>query len=599
MTTRQGQERFQYSIDTVIDKPYNWSQMARLAGYMKPYLNKWLPFAVLSLVAVTIVRLGVPFLMSIAIDEAIQKKDWGYLVSLTSIILGLYLLGWFESALRIRWTNQLGHSIIFDLRQQLFTHIQRLSHRFFDGRSAGSIIVRITNDINSLQDLFTNGVVNIFIDITILIGIVVMLFVLSPTLTLGIMIVLPLMFLISIKLRKKIRLSWQKVRLKQSSINSHLNESIQGIRVTQSFTQEQENIAFFKRMNQDNYEAWRVATQRSATFRPVVDMAGAIGTAILIGLGAVLIQADDISVGVFVAFAYYLGNFWEPISRLGQVYNQLLMAMASSERIFEFLDEKPSVPEKKGAIGLGVIRGEIELADVSFTYDGKRDVLHDISLHIRAGETVAFVGHTGSGKTSIVNLICRFYDPTSGCIRIDGADLREVQLDTLRSQVSIVLQDTFIFSGTIMENIRFGRPWATDEEVMRAAKEIGADLFIRRLPKGYDTEVEERGNVLSQGERQLLSFARALLADPRILILDEATASIDTETEVRVQRALNRLLLGRTAIVIAHRLSTIREVSKIVVLDHGRVIEQGNHEQLMNKKGAYYNLVSSSFRVME
>ncbi|GIO05176.1 putative ABC transporter ATP-binding protein YknV [Brevibacillus reuszeri] len=599
MTTRQGQERFQYSIDTVIDKPYNWSQMARLAGYMKPYLNKWLPFAVLSLVAVTIVRLGVPFLMSIAIDEAIQKKDWGYLVSLTSIILGLYLLGWFESALRIRWTNQLGHSIIFDLRQQLFTHIQRLSHRFFDGRSAGSIIVRITNDINSLQDLFTNGVVNIFIDITILIGIVVMLFVLSPTLTLGIMIVLPLMFLISIKLRKKIRLSWQKVRLKQSSINSHLNESIQGIRVTQSFTQEQENIAFFRRMNQDNYEAWRVATQRSATFRPVVDMAGAIGTAILIGLGAVLIQADDISVGVFVAFAYYLGNFWEPISRLGQVYNQLLMAMASSERIFEFLDEKPSVPEKKGAIGLGVIRGEIELADVSFTYDGKRDVLHDISLHIRAGETVAFVGHTGSGKTSIVNLICRFYDPTSGCIRIDGADLREVQLDTLRSQVSIVLQDTFIFSGTIMENIRFGRPWATDEEVMRAAKEIGADLFIRRLPKGYDTEVEERGNVLSQGERQLLSFARALLADPRILILDEATASIDTETEVRVQRALNRLLLGRTAIVIAHRLSTIREVSKIVVLDHGRVIEQGNHEQLMNKKGAYYNLVSSSFRVME
>ncbi|MFE1631161.1 ABC transporter ATP-binding protein [Brevibacillus reuszeri] len=599
MTTRQGQERFQYSIDNVIDKPYNWSQMARLAGYMKPYLNKWLPFAVLSLVAVTIVRLGVPFLMSIAIDEAIQKKDWGYLVSLTSIILGLYLLGWFESALRIRWTNQLGHSIIFDLRQQLFTHIQRLSHRFFDGRPAGSIIVRITNDINSLQDLFTNGVVNIFIDITILIGIVVMLFVLSPTLTLGIMIVLPLMFLISIKLRKKIRLSWQKVRLKQSSINSHLNESIQGIRVTQSFTQEQENIAFFKRMNQDNYEAWRVATQRSATFRPVVDMAGAIGTAILIGLGAVLIQADDISVGVFVAFAYYLGNFWEPISRLGQVYNQLLMAMASSERIFEFLDEKPSVPEKKGAIGLGVIRGEIELADVSFTYDGKRDVLHDISLHIRAGETVAFVGHTGSGKTSIVNLICRFYDPTSGCIRIDGADLREVQLDTLRSQVSIVLQDTFIFSGTIMENIRFGRPWATDEEVMRAAKEIGADLFIRRLPKGYDTEVEERGNVLSQGERQLLSFARALLADPRILILDEATASIDTETEVRVQRALNRLLLGRTAIVIAHRLSTIREVSKIVVLDHGRVIEQGNHEQLMNKKGAYYNLVSSSFRVME
>ncbi|WP_312113881.1 ABC transporter ATP-binding protein [Brevibacillus reuszeri] len=599
MTSKQGQERFHYSIDNVIDKPYNWSQMARLAGYMKPYLNKWLPLAAFSLIAVTIVRLGVPFLMSIAIDEAIQKKDWSYLLSLTAIILGLYLLGWFESTLRIRWTNQLGHSIIFDLRQQLFTHIQRLSHRFFDGRSAGSIIVRITNDINSLQDLFTNGVVNIFIDLTILIGIVVMLFVLSPTLTLGIMIVLPLMFLISIKLRKKIRLSWQKVRLKQSSINSHLNESIQGIRVTQSFTQEQENISFFKRMNRDNYEAWRAATQQSATFRPVVDMAGAIGTAILIGLGAALIQADQISIGVFVAFAYYLGNFWEPISRLGQVYNQLLMAMASSERIFEFLDETPSVPEKQEAVELGVIRGEIMLDDVSFSYDGRRDVLHEINLTICAGETVAFVGHTGSGKTSIVNLICRFYDPTSGCIRIDGVDLREVQLDTLRSQVSIVLQDTFIFSGTIMENIRFGRPGATDAEVMQAAKEIGADPFIRRLPGGYDTEVEERGNVLSQGERQLLSFARALLADPRILVLDEATASIDTETEVKVQRALNRLLQGRTAIVIAHRLSTIREVHKIVVLDHGRLIEQGNHEQLMRKRGTYYNLVSTSFRVTE
>ncbi|MGG1660754.1 ABC transporter ATP-binding protein [Brevibacillus sp. NRS-1366] len=599
MKSRQRKERFRYSIDNVIDKPYNWSQMARLLGYMKPYVNKWLPFAALSLIVVTIVRLGVPFLISIAIDEAIQKKDLAYLLILTGVILGLYLLGWFENAMRIRWTNQLGHSIIFDLRQQLFTHIQRLSHRFFDGRSAGSILVRITNDINSLQDLFTNGVVNIFIDIAILAGIVVMLFVLSPTLTLGIMIVLPLMFLISIKLRKKIRLSWQNVRLKQSSINSHLNESIQGIRVTQSFTQEQENISFFKRMNQDNYEAWRVATQQSATFRPVVDMAGAIGTAILIWLGAMLIQADDISVGVFVAFAYYLGNFWEPISRLGQVYNQLLMAMASSERIFEFLDEKPSVPEKKEAVDLGVIRGEIELSDVTFSYDGKRDVLNGISLKIRAGETIAFVGHTGSGKTSIVNLICRFYDPASGFITIDGVDLREIKLDTLRSQVSIVLQDTFIFSGTIMENIRFGRPGATDEEVRQAAKEIGADSFICRLPNGYDTEVEERGNVLSQGERQLLSFARALLANPRILILDEATASIDTETEVKVQKALNRLLQGRTAIVIAHRLSTIREVDKIVVLDQGHMIEQGNHQQLMEKKGTYQSLVSSQFRVLE
>ncbi|MDR7315620.1 ABC transporter ATP-binding protein [Brevibacillus nitrificans] len=598
MKSRQKHDRFQYSVENVIDKPYNWTQMTRLMGYMKPYLGKWLPFAILSLAVVTLVRLGVPFLISIAIDEAIQKKNLMDLFEVAGMIMGLYVLGWMESALRIRWTNQLGHSVIYDLRQELFTHIQRLSHRFFDKRSAGSILVRITNDINSLQDLFTNGVVNIFIDIVMLIGILVMLFVLSPTLTFGIMIVLPLMFLISIQLRKKIRLAWQTVRLKQSKINSHLNESIQGIRVTQSFTQEQENLAFFERMNMDNFEAWRTATQRSATFRPIVDMAGAIGTAILIWLGATLIQADTISIGVFVAFAYYLGNFWEPISRLGQVYNQLLMAMASSERIFEFLDEKPSVPEQQEAVELTDIQGSIVLEDVQFSYDGQRDVLHHIDLKIKAGETIALVGHTGSGKTSIVNLICRFYDPTGGRVKIDGVDLKKVRLETLRSQVSIVLQDTFIFSGSIMDNIRFGRPDATDEEVIQAACAIGADFFISRLPNGYHTEVEERGNVLSQGERQLLSFARALLANPKILILDEATASIDTETEVKVQQALKRLLKGRTAIVIAHRLSTIREVDTIVVLDHGTIIEQGNHTSLMDRRGVYYDLVLSQFRVL-
>lgn len=595
MEHKQKQERFQYSVETVIDKPYNWSQLVRLLGYMKPYASRWLPFAIFSLVVVTIVRLGVPFLISVAIDDAIQKKDFAYLLTLAASILGLYLLGWLESSLRIRWTNQLGHAVIYDLRQELFTHIQRLSHRFFDNRSAGSILVRITNDINSLQELFTNGVVNIFIDITILLGILVMLVVLSPSLTLGIMIVLPLMFLISIKLRKQIRLSWQTVRLKQSKINSHLNESIQGIRVTQAFTQEQENIAFFGRMNQDNFEAWRVATQKSATFRPLVDMAGAVGTAILIALGAMLIQSHAITIGVFVAFAYYLGNFWEPISRLGQVYNQLLMAMASSERIFEFLDEQPSVPEQTNAVSPATIHGDVVFEDICFSYDGKRDVLNQINLQIKAGETIALVGHTGSGKSSIVNLLCRFYDPTGGRVMMDGIDLRDYRLDTLRSQVSIVLQDTFVFSGTIMDNIRFGRPGATDEEVMAAASAIGADGFINRLPNGYLTEVEERGNVLSQGERQLLSFARALLADPKILILDEATASIDTETEMKVQHALKRLLQGRTAIMIAHRLSTIREVDQIVVLDHGNIIEMGNHQQLLAQRGPYYRLVSSQF----
>ena len=406
------------------------------------------------------------------------------------------------------------------------------------------------------------------------------------------------MFLISIKLRRLIRRSWQRVRIRQSVINAHLNESIQGMRVTQSFTQEKENMEYFRRLNRDNYDAWRDATRKSATFRPFVEMTGAAGTAILIGYGAYLIQQGAITIGVFVAFAYYLGNFWEPISRLGQVYNQLLMAMASTERIFEFLDQRPSVPEKQDAADLEEVRGDIRLEKVVFSYDGRRKALDGIDLEILPGQTVALVGHTGSGKTSIVNLICRFYDPAEGCVTLDGRDLRDLRLDSLRRRVSIVLQDTFIFSGTIMENIRFGRPDATDEEVRAAAEAVGADAFIRDLPKGYETEVEERGSVLSVGQRQLLSFARALLADPRILILDEATASIDTETELKIQRGMKRLLSGRTAIVIAHRLSTIRDADKIVVLERGKVIEQGTHEELMARRGEYFNLVRSQFRAL-
>lgn len=595
----QIRDRFQYSIDTAIEKPFNWPQMVRLFGYMKPYSTRLLPLAIVAMLVSTGVRLAVPLLIAMAIDIAIMPKDMPLLKTLVIVIASLYLLSWIANVFRIKWMNQLGQNVIYDLRQGLFRHIQRLSHRFFDQRSAGSILVRITNDINSLQDLFTNGVINLLMDIIMLVGIIVILFILSPTLTLAIMIVLPLMFFISTGLRRRIRRSWQAVRLKQSKINSHLNESIQGIRVTQSFTQERENMDFFERVNEDNFESWRSATQKNAIFRPIVEMSGAIGTAILIWYGAGLIQSEALTIGTFVAFAYYLGQFWEPISRLGQVYNQLLVGMASSERIFEFLDEKPSVPEKKNAMALEDISGHIHFEDVEFAYDERRKALNRINLEMKAGQTVALVGHTGSGKTTIVNLICRFYDATGGRVLIDGHDVRDLSLESLRSQVSIVLQDTFIFSGTIMENIRFGRPDATDEEVKEAADAVGADQFIQRLNKGYETEVEERGNILSMGERQLLSFARALLADPKILILDEATASIDTESELKIQTALKRLLAGRTAIMIAHRLSTIREADNIIVLDHGNIIEEGNHQKLMAQRGEYYDLVRAQFKVLD
>ncbi len=592
-------ERFHYSQDTAIEKQFNWKQMSRLLEYMEPYKKSLLPKAIISMLLATAVRLIVPIFIGVLLfDHAIKNRDQTLLIQLIIGIAGLYLISWIANSYRIKWTNELGQYIIYDIRQGLFKHIQRLSHGFFDKRSAGSILVRVINDVNSMQELFTNGVINLLMDIVLLLGILVIMFVLSPQLTLAIMIILPLMFLISTSLRKRIRRSWQQVRIKQAKLNSHLNESIQGIRVTQSYTQEKGNMEFFQGVNHENYASWKDATQKSAIFRPFVEMSNAIGTAILIWFGVYLIQ-NGMDYGVFVTFAFYLGMFWEPISRLGQVYNQLLVAMASSERIFEFLDEQPNVPEKENAKELKEMKGEITFENVEFSYDESRKALHEMSLTMKAGDTVALVGHTGSGKSTIANLISRFYDPTSGTVRIDGTDLKDVKLDSLREKVSVVLQDTFIFSGTIIENIRFGRPDASDEEVKEAAKAVGADPFIQRLSDGYETEVEERGNVLSVGERQLLSFARALLADPRILILDEATASIDTETELKIQKALNVVLEGRTAIMIAHRLSTIREADNIIVLDHGRILEQGNHTELMRKGGTYYELVKSQFNMMD
>ncbi|HEY2493513.1 MAG TPA: ABC transporter ATP-binding protein [Paenibacillus sp.] len=598
--TSDGGERFVYKDDDIIDKSFDWGQFRRLFAYMKPYSKQLLPLIGLMMILGTITKLAVPFLTSMAIDKAISPEFGEPSVKLLYILAGcvlfLYIVQWLASTYRIKFTNIIGQRVIYDLRTDLFKHIQKLSFNFFDKRPAGSVLVRVTNDVNSLQELFTSGVVNLMIDSVQLVGIVIILLLINWKLGLAVIVTVPIMFFISTKLREKIRRAWQEVRMKSSRINSHLNESIQGIRVTQAYTQEKENMEFFDMMNKDSKKSWDKATTMNQGFGPLIEITGGFGTLILFSLGAYLIQHDQLTVGLLVAFSSYVSNFWDPINRLGQMYNQLLVAMASSERIFEYMDEQPSIDDKPNAKPIPKIIGDINFEHIVFEYEKGRQALKGIDLDVKAGQTIALVGHTGSGKSTIINLLSRFYDITEGQILIDGYDIRDVQVESLRSQIGIVLQDTFIFSGTIRDNIRFGRLDAKDEEIEAVCKSVNAHEFISKLPQGYETEVEERGNVLSMGQRQLLSFARALLADPRILILDEATASIDTETELKIQDALKILLKGRTSFIVAHRLSTIRHADKIVVLDHGEIKEEGNHAELVKQQGIYHGLIEAQFR---
>jgi ATP-binding cassette subfamily B multidrug efflux pump len=602
LSTEKKSTRFVYQDDEVLLKSFDWSVLRRMGIYLDPYKNKLIPVILLMLYGAA-TKLAVPFLISLAIDKVIDPDTGDGKISFLAIyagtILGLYVIQLFTNRVRIRITNVVGQQVISDIRNELFAHIQKLSFRFFDKRPAGSVLVRITNDVNALQDLFTNGVVNILIDIVLLIGIVIVLLTLNFKLGLAIMFTVPLMFMVSSTLRKRIRRAWQEVRIRQSRINSHLNESIQGIKVTQAYTQEKENIGFFDEMNTSNRRAWDLASGLNQIFTPILEITGGIGYFILFWYGASLVQNGEISIGLFVAFATYISQFWEPINRLGQMYSQLLIAMASAERVFEFMDELPSVVEKEQPLELPKIHGDIKFNHIVFEYEKGRPALKDVNLDVSAGQSIALVGHTGSGKSTIINLLCRFYDPVEGSCEIDGHDLRDVSIHSLRSQVGIVLQDTFIFSGSIRDNIRFGRLNATNEEVEEAARAVHAHDFISRMESGYDTQVEERGNVLSMGQRQLISFARALLADPRILILDEATASIDTETEVKIQSALKVLLQGRTSFIIAHRLSTIRYADKIVVMDHGKIMEQGTHQGLIEHKGIYHGLIEAQYRFLQ
>jgi ATP-binding cassette subfamily B multidrug efflux pump len=600
-----GPERFHYREDEEIEKPFNWPQMRRLLSYMAPY-RLLTVLATGTMLLASGVQLARPFILALAVDVLVPSAARTLPLTVRLARLDRYAAAYFASYL-VSWacntaqtwlTTRLGQSVVADLRHHLYAHIQELSLNFFDARPAGSVLVRVANDVNSLNDLFTNGIISILTNAFMLAGIVVVLLLLNWRLALACFSVIPIMMILSTGVRRHIHRNWQLVRRRLSRINAHLNEALQGIRVTQAFTREEENRRFFALLLHRYYETWNTANWWSSLFGPMVTLTGAVGTAIVFLYGTELYRHGQLSVGLVVAFIQYVAQFWSPISQLGNLYNSLLQAMSSSERIFQFLDFQPLVTSRPGAVVLGRIEGAVEFDHVVFSYDGKRRALDDVSFRVAPGQTVALVGHTGAGKTSVVNLVTRFYDPTEGRILIDGHDLRDVDLASLRRQVGVVLQDTILFTGTVRENIRYGRLDATDAEVEAAARAVGAHEFIVELPNGYEEEVRERGSRFSAGQRQLLAFARALLADPRILILDEATSSIDTQTELAIQRALARLLRGRTSFVVAHRLSTIRQSDLILVFDHGRIVESGTHEQLIDQDGVYAELLRAQFRFL-
>lgn len=591
--------RNKYDVDESLESEFNLSHLKRLFTYVTPYRKDLLITILLMLTSSALGMLTPKFLMKI-IDVYIPNEDIRGVIIICVLLFIINIIIMINLRLKVRITTRLGQNIIHQIRSDIFTHLQKLPFSYYDSRPHGKIQVRVVNYVNSLSDLLSNGIVNTITDLFSLFFIVGFMLSINIRLTIICLIGLPILMGLIFFIKTRQRVAWQIQSNKSSNLNAYIAESINGIRVTQSFVRERENIQIFNNLSQNYSTAWMNAVRYNFMLWPAIDNISTITTSAIYVLGIQWITdgAAGITTGVLIAFTGYIGRFWAPINTLASFYNSLLTAMSYLERIFETIDEKVLVTDRKGATLMPPIVGDVEFKNVYFSYEDNVPILKGVSFHVNPGETYAIVGPTGAGKSTIINLISRFYNLDSGELLIDGIDINSVTITSLRKQMGVMLQDSFIFSGTIMDNIRYGNMDATKEEVMEAAKTVCAHEFIMNLENGYDTAVNERGSRLSSGQRQLISFARALLADPKILILDEATSSIDTETEILLQEGLAKLLKGRTSFIIAHRLSTIKNATKIMYIDDGQIQELGNHEELMKQKGHYYELYMSQYEFL-